>query len=118
MGKRKLSRVAKIPTFVQKLSQILDVIYFFIFHDSQLSNLISWLPDGNGFQIYNVPAFTEQVLPNQFKHKNMASFVRQLNMYGFNRPSDSHQHVYMHPRFQKGNLNNMKFIKRKAIVSK
>lgn len=34
-------------------------------------------------------------------------------MYGFNRPKDSLQNVYMHPRFIRGNLNSMKLIKRK-----
>lgn len=80
--------------------------------------MISWLPDGNGFQIINVSGFTESVLPSHFKHNNMASFVRQLNMYGFSRPSDSHQHVYVHPKFQKGNLNSMKFIRRKVAHPK
>lgn len=44
----------------------------------------------------------------------MASFVRQLNMYGFNRPKESNQHVYIHVHFQKGNMNSMRFIKRKT----
>jgi hypothetical protein len=35
-------------------------------------------------------------------------------MYGFCRPKDSDQNVYIHPRFQKGNLNSMKLIKRKV----
>lgn len=35
-------------------------------------------------------------------------------MYGFNRPKDSEQNVYIHPRFLKGNLNSMKLIKRKV----
>lgn len=44
----------------------------------------------------------------------MASFVRQLNMYGFVRPRDSNQHVYCHPRFVRKNLNSMRQIKRKV----
>lgn len=44
----------------------------------------------------------------------MASFVRQLNMYGFCRPKDSSQHVYIHPRFIKENMNSIRQIQRKA----
>lgn len=39
-------------------------------------------------------------------------------MYGFCRPKDSGQNVYIHPRFQRGNLNSMKLIKRKVGQSK
>lgn len=35
-------------------------------------------------------------------------------MYGFNRPKDSDQHVYYHPRFIKGNMNSMRQIQRKT----
>lgn len=47
----------------------------------------------------------------------MASFVRQLNMYGFSRPKDSSQHVYIHARFIKGNMNSIRQIQRKAHES-
>lgn len=45
----------------------------------------------------------------------MASFVRQLNMYGFSRTKNSEQHVYFHPKFKKGQINSIKCIKRKII---
>lgn len=44
----------------------------------------------------------------------MASFVRQLNMYGFSRPKESNQNIYSHPSFIKGNLNSMRQIERKV----
>lgn len=34
-------------------------------------------------------------------------------MYGFVRPKDSDQYVYYHERFQRGNTNAMRFIRRK-----
>lgn len=48
----------------------------------------------------------------------MASFVRQLNMYGFCRPKESDQNIYFHPRFIKGNLNSMRQICRKVSDKK
>ncbi len=43
---------------------------------------INWTEDGLGFYITNLDEFTRNVLPSYFKHNNLASFVRQLNLYG------------------------------------
>lgn len=48
----------------------------------------------------------------------MASFVRQLNMYGFTRPKESDQNIYTHSRFIKGNLNSMRQIQRRVSDKK
>ena len=48
-------------------------------------NLISWSEDGSSFTIRNQGEFTKTLLPYYYKHSNMASFVRQLNMYGFHK---------------------------------
>ncbi|KAI8989575.1 HSF-type DNA-binding-domain-containing protein [Pilobolus umbonatus] len=41
------------------------------------------------FIIDCIPKFTEIVLPKLFKHCKFASFVRQLNIYGFQRDTDA-----------------------------
>ncbi|KAI9271990.1 HSF-type DNA-binding-domain-containing protein [Sporodiniella umbellata] len=41
------------------------------------------------FVIDCIPEFTETVLPKLFKHCKFASFVRQLNIYGFQRDTDA-----------------------------
>ena len=78
-----------------------------------MTEIISWREDGNSFQIHKPSEFSDTVLPHYFKHNNMASFVRQLNMYGFNRPKDSDQYAYSHSNFKRGNANSIRFIKRK-----
>lgn len=40
---------------------------------------VSW-QSGNSFHVFDQGQFAKEVLPKYFKHNNMASFVRQLNM--------------------------------------
>lgn len=90
----------QIPAFIRKLVDMLSV-FFPSTQNSQLTDIISWSTDGTSFQIHSPMRFTEEALPSYFKHKNMASFVRQLNMYGFARLRDAEQHSYFHKKFKK-----------------
>ncbi|KAK5681116.1 Heat shock transcription factor [Elasticomyces elasticus] len=70
-GKKK-----SIPPFVQKLSSFLD---------SSHTDLIRWSDDGRSFIVLDEDEFARTLIPELFKHNNYASFVRQLNMYGFHK---------------------------------
>ncbi|TKA32961.1 hypothetical protein B0A49_13945, partial [Cryomyces minteri] len=52
---------------------------------SNNTNLIRWSDDGNSFLVLNEDEFAKTLIPDLFKHNNYASFVRQLNMYGFHK---------------------------------
>lgn len=67
----------QIPPFVQKLSSFLD--------SSNNTDLIRWSDDGNSFIVLDEDEFARTLIPELFKHNNYASFVRQLNMYGFHK---------------------------------
>ncbi|ORY09914.1 hypothetical protein BCR34DRAFT_625519 [Clohesyomyces aquaticus] len=67
----------QIPPFVQKLSSFLD--------EKNNTNLIRWSDDGNSFIVLDEDEFARTLIPELFKHNNYASFVRQLNMYGFHK---------------------------------
>lgn len=71
-GKRK-----QIPPFVQKLASFLD--------NSNNTDLIRWSDDGRSFIVLDEDEFARTLIPELFKHSNYASFVRQLNMYGFHK---------------------------------
>ena len=49
------------------------------------TDLIRWSDDGNSFVVLDEDEFAKTLIPELFKHNNYASFVRQLNMYGFHK---------------------------------
>ncbi|KAH8697796.1 putative heat shock transcription factor Hsf1 [Talaromyces proteolyticus] len=67
----------QIPPFVQKLRSFLD--------ESKNTELIRWSDDGDSFIVLDEDEFARTLIPELFKHNNYASFVRQLNMYGFHK---------------------------------
>ena len=90
----------------------LKYFYFgFTFKESSFSKIISWNDDGTGFIVKKVTEFTDQVLPKYFKHKNFASFVRQLNMYDFHKAKGGK--CFTHIQFRRGMKHLIKNIKRK-----
>ncbi|CAD6443685.1 bdeb639e-b901-47fc-bafd-85ef5bae42f9 [Sclerotinia trifoliorum] len=71
------SKRKQIPPFVQKLSSFLD--------ESKNTELIRWSDRGDSFVVLDEDEFAKTLIPELFKHNNYASFVRQLNMYGFHK---------------------------------
>ncbi|ORY38539.1 winged helix DNA-binding domain-containing protein, partial [Rhizoclosmatium globosum] len=89
-------------------------------------NLISWDQTGTFFIVKNTTDFSKTVLPLYFKHNNFASFVRQLNMYGFHKINDSFFKLnntcsevweFKHHDFRRGEFALLSNIKRKAPKS-
>ncbi|VEU24123.1 DEKNAAC105310 [Brettanomyces naardenensis] len=79
-GKKNGSAPVKRPAFVMKLWNMVN--------DLSNSKYISWMSDGTAFQVSDRENFMKYVLPKYFKHNNFASFVRQLNMYGWHKIQD------------------------------
>lgn len=44
-------------------------------------DIISWLPCGTAFKIYNIEAFKERIMWQHFRLKNYKSFQRNVNLY-------------------------------------
>ena len=53
--------------------------------DGKNDDLIRWSDSGDSFIVLNEDEFAKTLIPELFKHSNYASFVRQLNMYGFHK---------------------------------
>ncbi|GAA5926818.1 hypothetical protein JCM10213_002458 [Rhodosporidiobolus nylandii] len=109
--------------FVKKLYKMLD--------DDQHHDVVSWGVDGTSFVVKDMNQFTTNILPNNFKHSNFASFVRQLNKYDFHKvknteegstrgsnPYGDNSWEFRHPNFRADMKDNLENIKRKAPSSK
>ncbi|XP_043475259.1 heat shock factor protein isoform X5 [Leptopilina heterotoma] len=108
-----------VPAFLGKLWKLVE--------DPETDDLICWAPNGRSFFIRNQAQFARELLPHYYKHNNMASFVRQLNMYGFHKKvsvelgglkCDRDEMEFAHQYFCKGHAYLLDHIKRKIATSK
>ena len=101
--------------FIHKLYNMLE--------DRSIQHLIAWSNTNESFVMSRSNEFSK-VLAQYFKHTNISSFVRQLNMYGFHKVSDvfhsgspdSTLWEFRHGNgnFKKGDLVGLREIKRRA----
>ncbi|RXN15422.1 heat shock factor 1-like isoform X1 [Labeo rohita] len=107
-----------VPAFLTKLWTLVE--------DPDTDPLICWSPSGNSFHVFDQGRFSKEVLPKYFKHNNMASFVRQLNMYGFRKvvhieqgglvKPEKDDTEFQHPYFIRGQEHLLENIKRKVTT--
>ncbi|EQC31201.1 hypothetical protein, variant [Saprolegnia diclina VS20] len=101
---------AVLPAFLSKT--------FEIFSRSDFSHICGWNPAGDTIIIHDPDVFVKQVLPRFFKHRNLPSFVRQLNMYGFHKSVlDSNKREFRHKMFLRDKPQLLHQIKRKVNTS-
>ncbi|PKS10408.1 hypothetical protein jhhlp_002159 [Lomentospora prolificans] len=101
--------------FIHKLYNMLE--------DQSIQHLISWSPSAESFVMSPTADFSK-VLAQYFKHTNISSFVRQLNMYGFHKVSDVFhtgnpetalwEFKHGNGNFKRGDLVGLREIKRRA----
>jgi len=106
-----LSKNTSRKTFPEKLYNLLQ--------ENNRPEIISWLPHGQGFKIYNRMDFERDLLSLYFGGIKFRSFQRQLNIYGFlcldhNRNTYTHSHRL----FNKNNKSTLLGIKRIPIKRK
>ncbi|KAK0775471.1 Flocculation suppression protein [Friedmanniomyces endolithicus] len=101
--------------FIHKLYNMLE--------DQSIQSLISWSASNESFVMSPSSDFSK-VLAQYFKHTNISSFVRQLNMYGFHKVSDVFhtgspdaplwEFKHGAGNFKRGDLVGLREIKRRA----
>ncbi|ELP87033.1 heat stress transcription factor C-1, putative [Entamoeba invadens IP1] len=81
----------------------------------EYSELIGWSQEHKekAFVIKDSVRFSSEVLPYHFKHSNIASFVRQLNIYGFHKLECRNGLCFSHDFFVKSQPLLLERIKRK-----
>lgn len=90
----------------------------FLDENTRNTDLIRWSESGDSFIVVDEDEFAKTLIPELFKHNNYASFVRQLNMYGFHKKvglSDNSMRAserknknpseYSNPYFKRGRPN-------------
>lgn len=107
---------SNVPAFLTKLWTLVE--------DSDTNEFICWSQEGNSFLVLDEQRFAKEILPKFFKHNNMASFVRQLNMYGFRKVMHIDTGIvkqerdgpveFQHPYFKHGQDDLLENIKRKV----
>jgi len=113
MSLRMRDRLANPSSYYEGVASFIRKTYELL-QDRAHSDLITWSDCGNFLIIKDVQAFSQKILPTYFKHSNMNSFVRQLNMYNFHKKRTmTTDHVYYHDLFKRGNGELLKHIKRK-----
>ncbi|EDO17740.1 hypothetical protein Kpol_1033p46 [Vanderwaltozyma polyspora DSM 70294] len=91
------------PTFVNKVWNMVN--------DDNNAELIRWSSDGLSIVINNREELVREILPKYFKHSNFASFVRQLNMYGWHKVQDIRSGSIQNSVEDKWQFENENFIK-------
>jgi heat shock transcription factor 1 len=112
----------KMPLFLIKLWNIVE--------DPTYYDIIRWDESGYSFHILDPYSFCRNVLPQYFKHNNLNSLIRQLNMYGFRKmtpiertslarlESDQDHLEFSHPCFVRDHPELLTQIKRKTPTSR
>ncbi|XP_040144495.2 heat shock factor protein 3 [Ictidomys tridecemlineatus] len=111
---------ATVPGFLIKLWTLVD--------DTNLDDVIRWSENGHSFLVVNEQNFAKNILPKYFKHNNISSFIRQLNLYGFRKvlamengkvlQGKTLTMEFQHPFFKKGGSSLLENIKRKVPTMK
>lgn len=103
----------------QKFKPFIPAAYEMV-QDAANADAIRFSEDGTQVEIRDIAKFSDVVLPKYFKHKNLSSFIRQLNMYGFIKCDavGESKHTFMHECFQRDHRELIGKIERKSVKAK
>jgi hypothetical protein len=82
---------------------------------------VGFTQDGTALEIRDITLLSEKILPKYFRHKNVTSFYRQLNSYGFRTTRSASAdiaHTFSHEMFKRGHPELLSTINRKKCTPK
>ncbi|CAD8083022.1 unnamed protein product [Paramecium sonneborni] len=98
-------------------SSFLKLLYK-ILENQEYENIIRWNDLGDKFIILDKPIFISKILPKYFRHQKFSSFVRQLNLYGFQRIcGEGNNSCYFNTQFTRQNPNLQMKKKQRQLYS-
>lgn len=90
--------------FPAKIYQILE---------NESSDIIRWHMNGTAFRIVDHGRFEREIIPKYFRHNQISSVQRQLNLYGFKCISRGEDKgAFFHQKFRRGDWEEVKRITR------
>jgi len=96
-------------TFPAKLHDILS--------RPDLADVVGWLPHGRSWRIVDQTAFINRVMPHFFTQSKFASFMRQVNGWGFARVTRGDEvNSYYSEFFLRGKRSLARYMERKPAV--
>ena len=105
-------RLYRHESFPEKLYRLLT--------ETQLSgkdHIVSWTPCDKAFEIHQPEAFEKEIIPLYFRHSRIASFRRQLSMYGFRRATlDNGLEGFAHEQFHRDHPEACASIRRTSEI--
>jgi len=102
-----------IPTITKQ--SIFPSKLHFILSNQKYSHIVSWLSHGRSWRINDPKEFQNIIIPKFFRHRNLSSFMRQVNGWGFHRVTRTHDHnSYYHEKFLRGMPSLCKQMKRRT----
>lgn len=105
-----VSSIDEVPGFVRTVHTLLKV---------SDPTVIGWSEDGTRICIVDPARFAAEICPKFFRHRNINSFARLLNMYQFHKVHDMGQQevIFEHPHFQREREDLLPLVQRKNTQS-
>eukprot|EP00331_Platyophrya_macrostoma_P022900 CAMPEP_0176439272 /NCGR_PEP_ID=MMETSP0127-20121128/19840_1 /TAXON_ID=938130 /ORGANISM="Platyophrya macrostoma, Strain WH" /LENGTH=245 /DNA_ID=CAMNT_0017823501 /DNA_START=28 /DNA_END=765 /DNA_ORIENTATION=+ len=103
----------------KKVAKFIERTFSFL-KDKKYAETVTWNRDGSIFIVKKIKEFADEVLWHFFGHRNLSSFTRQMNLYGFERcASEVDQCAFTHPLFKRSSsFSELAMIRRKKRCSK
>ena len=96
------------------MTVFLDKLYDIV-SNPEHSHIVCWSKNGESFKVKNKNAFKEEILSKHFRHRNLDSFIRQLNMYDFHkRRRNNDVLIFFQDMFKRDKKHLLPMIKRKT----
>ena len=98
------------------VNKFIEKTYRLVSEQTTLNGPISWSANGKSFEVTDIKELELQ-MPRYFNSDKYSSFVRQLNIYGFQIIKKGKKTTFRHPFFLKDSAEQLSLIKNKKAYT-